>query len=317
VRRERGAVLIVVLWALVALVTMALQLGRSMRVEGLATATYDEQARAYYLALAGLNRALYHVWVAESLGRNLLTLHASVDTEPQPRDVWIRADGTWYGELYGDGSYRVRVTDEGAKLNLNRIDEVTLKQVFVNVGFAQELADALTDAIADWRDPDNLERLNGAEEGYYLSLPHPYPPKDGFFDAIEELLLVRGVTRDLFLGEGGPRLRDIFTVHGTQDAKVNLLTATPAALQAVLGISLDLAQELVQRRSELGTAELLALLPAGAGALAAPRLPEVLTVESEGSVAGSPVVRRVSAVLRKGPGASPTFLQWRDWESQT
>ena len=42
--------------------------------------------------------------------------------------------------------------------------------------------EALTDAILDWRDPDPLERLNGVESDYYLSLPLPYPAKDGPFD---------------------------------------------------------------------------------------------------------------------------------------
>ena len=42
-----------------------------------------------------------------------------------------------------------------------------------------------------------LVRMHGAESDYYLSLPIPYQAKDGLFHALEELLLVRGVTVSL------------------------------------------------------------------------------------------------------------------------
>lgn len=311
---ERGAVLLVVLWTLIVLMVMALQLGQSMRIEGMTTDTYQHEVKAYYLAVAGLNRALYHVLVAESQGRTLLSLQSSVEIEPEPADVWIRADGTWYGEEFGEGGYRVRVSDEGAKINLNQVDEVVLKQGFLNLGLEREVAEGLTDAILDWRDPDDLERLNGAERSYYLSLPTPYPAKDAPFDAVDELLLVRGVTRQLFFGEDGIALREIFTVYGGQQGQINLLTASPAMLQAALGIDSTLAQELVQRRAEAGNAELMALLPPGVAARAGSRLPTFLSIESEGFLSDSPLTRRVSAIMQKAAGTPPRVLRWQDWQ---
>ena len=61
----------------------------------------------------------------------------------------------------------------------------------------------------DWRDKDNLHRLNGAEDDYYLSLPQPYKCKNGDFTSIEELLLVRGVTPEIFYGG----LKDMVAVY--------------------------------------------------------------------------------------------------------
>ena len=52
----------------------------------------------------------------------------------------------------------------------------------------------------DWRDPDDFYRLNGAENDYYHSLSEPYECKNGDLDTIEELLLVRGVTTELYYG---------------------------------------------------------------------------------------------------------------------
>ncbi len=53
----------------------------------------------------------------------------------------------------------------------------------------------------DWRDADNNVTPNGAEAEYYASLQPPYIPRNGPFQTLRELLMVRGVTRELFLGE--------------------------------------------------------------------------------------------------------------------
>ena len=46
--------------------------------------------------------------------------------------------------------------------------------------------------------PNPLERLNGVESDYYLAQDIAYPAKDGPLDTIDELLLIRDVTQDLF-----------------------------------------------------------------------------------------------------------------------
>jgi general secretion pathway protein K len=70
--------------------------------------------------------------------------------------------------------------------------------------------ETIVDSILDWRDEDDFHRLNGAESDYYQSLEPPYKCKNADFDDIGELLLVKGVTPDLFNG----RLDKIVTVQG-------------------------------------------------------------------------------------------------------
>ena len=53
---------------------------------------------------------------------------------------------------------------------------------------------ALRDAILDWRDPDELRRLNGAEDADYAAAGLDYSAKDAPFDSIEELSRVMGMT---------------------------------------------------------------------------------------------------------------------------
>jgi type II secretory pathway component PulK len=56
------------------------------------------------------------------------------------------------------------------------------------------------DAILDWIDSDDQPRPLGAEYDYYAGLSPPYAPKNGPLDAIDELLMVRGVTPVLLFG---------------------------------------------------------------------------------------------------------------------
>ena len=62
------------------------------------------------------------------------------------------------------------------------------------------MTDQIADAILDWIDPDDAPRQFGAEADYYRGLNVPYAPRNGVPASLEELLLVRGVTRELLFG---------------------------------------------------------------------------------------------------------------------
>ncbi|UCE60641.1 MAG: general secretion pathway protein GspK [Phycisphaerales bacterium] len=100
---------------------------------------------------------------------------------------------------------RFGITDESSKLNLNVASESQLR-VLVNaaVGGDEEInPQELVDAILDWRDEDELPRgEKGDTEGeYYRTLYRPYRVKNGPFDTVEELLLVKGITPEILYGE--------------------------------------------------------------------------------------------------------------------
>ncbi|MHC4698261.1 MAG: type II secretion system minor pseudopilin [Planctomycetota bacterium] len=100
---------------------------------------------------------------------------------------------------------RFGLTDESARLNLNKATEAQLLElVSAAIGDDEELnAQDIVDAIIDWTDEDAVAR---SEEGdteldYYRSLDKPYRVKNGPFDTVEELLLVKGVTSGILYGE--------------------------------------------------------------------------------------------------------------------
>jgi len=326
-KKEHGVVLIMVIWALTVLMVISLELARTMRIEGLTADVYHQEVETYYLALAGLHRALYAVVRAQQQGRSMLNAPGNIgglqrglssnqqqgDVE-EKQDIWVRGDGRWQSEEFGAGGYWVRVVDEGGKINLNQVDETALRQTFVNIGFEVKESESITDAILDWRDTDSLVRLHGAESDDYLAQRTPYPAKDGPFDTLDELLLVRGVTPALFYGQDGSGLRDLFSVYSAETSNSpNLLTASALVIRAVLGIDPEMAQDLVNRRAEANSADLASLFPAGAKARGLNlSLPTVVTVDSIGYLNDGNITRRVSAVVQRQGVNGFRFLRWQD-----
>lgn len=100
---------------------------------------------------------------------------------------------------------RFGLTDEASKLDLNRATESQLMTlVTAAVEDNQEVdPQEIVNAILDWRDPDSRSRgeEGDAEAEYYRTLDRPYRIKNGAFDTVEELLLVKGMTNQILYGE--------------------------------------------------------------------------------------------------------------------
>ena len=256
-REERGVALLLVLWIFVILGVLAMDFARYIRDDAMAAVNFSEETRAYYIALAGMNRTIFDADRARERaapGAIAQPVDAeSDDDEPLP------ADGQWHDGEFAGGHYTVRMTDEGGRLSLNKIDDALLTRVITNLmrggnttkGMdrrATNEVSTVVDSILDWRDADHLKRAHGAESEFYLKRRPPYRAKNGFFDSPEELLLVRGVTPALFYGHDGiPGLREVFSVYSRSN-NIHLRNASPAVLQALLGFDADTAADLVAQR---------------------------------------------------------------------
>jgi type II secretory pathway component PulK len=141
----------------------------------------------------------------------------------------------------GQGSYSVRIVDEERKININSASHQVLERLFrITGGIDADLAHIAANSVIDWRDADANPLEGGAEDGYYKSLEDPYRPKNGRFEVLEELLLVRGVTDEMF-----SRIKDAVTIYG--DGRVNINTATRDSLLA-LGMSEEFVYKLIAYR---------------------------------------------------------------------
>ena len=100
-----------------------------------------------------------------------------------------------------DGEVTIVATavDESAKIDLNAAPDALLKGLFAEVGGATPDATArIVDAIADWRDQDDLKRPNGAEEADYRLAGMKQKPANGAFETVSELARVMGVTPAIY-----------------------------------------------------------------------------------------------------------------------
>ncbi|HLQ46738.1 MAG TPA: hypothetical protein VK137_18485, partial [Planctomycetaceae bacterium] len=98
---------------------------------------------------------------------------------------------------------RYGLSDESAKLNLNTLPlgkqqrKLARTRLLALPGMTRQTADA----ILDWMDSDDDPSEFGAETAYYAAQQPAYRPKQSRLECLDELLLVRGVTRELLYGE--------------------------------------------------------------------------------------------------------------------
>ena len=246
--RERGIALVMVVWVFMILGVLALDFSRYIRESAMAAANFAEETRGYYLALGGMNRAVFHVALARSQGGPA----EGEDGRGQAREGGQAAtDGQWRGSQLFDGQLEVRVTDQEGLFPINsyaeRRDTTTLKRFVEGVALGPSGAvkgqnrraaaeiDTIVSSIIDWVDRDRQTSPGGAEDKYYLGLTPPYRAKNQRLESPDELLMIRGVTPELFYGsEGMPGMRDLISVDSTK-LSINPNTAPPELIAILLG----------------------------------------------------------------------------------
>lgn len=232
---EKGIALFIVLWVLTILMVIVLSFSFTAKTETRSTLAFKEGVEKKFLAEAGINRAVMELFYR----KQYLASEGS--------EAW-KTDGTAYGGEVGKGFYEVRITDESGKVDINTVPEVILKNILINSAIKDEDADIIVDSLMDWKDADDLHRLHGAENDYYMSLPNPYKAKDANFDTVEELLLVKGVTSGLLYGGGKKGLMDIFTVN-SKNSLININAAPREVLTALPGITPEIADSILSQRA--------------------------------------------------------------------
>lgn len=178
---KKGLVLVAVLWIVVVLTVIVAVLGRKSKLDSKICLARMEAVRCKWAARAGIEKAVAILNEDERETDSLIDLWSDNDTDLT--DISLERC-----------RFSVQVIDEASKLNVNT---ATREQLLGLPNMREEIADA----IIDWRDSDEMPGEVGVEGGYYENMSYPYLARNGSFKTIRELLLVRGVTDDLFYGE--------------------------------------------------------------------------------------------------------------------
>lgn len=320
---RRGAALLAVLWLVAALSAIAFTLANSVRGEIERSSTDADGLKAYYLAAGAIDRTLVYVQSgSEFKGPDGLPMWQINVT----RELHLN---------FPTGVATVDYIPENSKLNVNMAPPGELVNLLEALGVDPERASAITAAIVDWRSGTPGGSFSQFDQ-YYMSLTPSFQARHASFQEIEELLLVRGVTPDLFYGgytqaaDGRliphDGLRDCLSVYGSTGA-LDVNTVAPETMVAV-GVPPGTAAAIVALRKTAlirdmgqiaaftsgGGAGHLGIVNGAVGTIRATarlRLPN-------GQL--SDVRRTVSAVVKfLGPGWDPPFhiLRWYDNPSIT
>jgi general secretion pathway protein K len=221
--KPRGIALVIVLWGLVLLAVIAAAFTTGTRTEVTLARNLVENAKAKALADAGVHAAM-------------LGLHRR---EVEKR--W-RADGTVYSMASGEGEVSIVIDDEAGKIDLNAAPDELIQGLLVAVGLADGEAQALTAAIADFRDADDETHLGGAEDAEYRAAGLAWGPKNKPFEAVEELHQVLGMTRQVY-ALAAPGL----TVH-SRSKGVDVTVAPAIVLLALPGVDAEAVEAFTEQR---------------------------------------------------------------------
>lgn len=259
---QEGIALLLVLWVLTILMVIVLSFSFMARTETYSTLSFKERTEKKFIAEAGIERGIMELFY-----RNL---YKNQTLELEGREVW-KTDGTSYKNQMGDGYYTVRVIDESGKVDINTVSDVVLKNLLISSGVQEEEIDTIVDSIMDWKDPDDLHRLHGAESDYYMSLPNPYKAKDANFDTLEELLLVKGMTPEILHGSNEKRGIINFLTVNSRTNRININAAPKEVLMAIPGMTPEFADMIIAYRATKEITNILETgIPAETYALMAP-----------------------------------------------
>ena len=218
--RDRGAAIMLALWALFLLSAMviswALDINTRLTISGSA------------------NRSLEAIAMACSGAEVALAL-PSAETKSSP---------LLHGSFPPNQSYQVRITGEGGRLNLNRLVQgenpanLELIRKYLEIkGVDLNERDHMIDCLLDWVDPDNLVRLNGAEDD------GDYQPANTPLKTLDELKRVRGWEE--FTAQ--PDWDADFTLS-SQDGKIDINWASREVLLALPGFTEPVVDRLISAR---------------------------------------------------------------------
>jgi competence ComEA-like helix-hairpin-helix protein len=198
-KRHGGSILVGLLWCLTLLTVVVIGLLHSARLHLLVVKNHGDQIQAHYLALAGIEKTKALLF-QEAKERKRMAKNHTGNLYDSPRDFRDVSFGRGEFRIFHQGrqdeggQLMFGVADEESRLNLNYATKEELEKI-------EGMPPDVVASILDWRDKDNNVTPGGAEAEYYASLKPPYLPRNGPFQTVRELLMVKGVPRELFLGE--------------------------------------------------------------------------------------------------------------------
>ena len=314
---NRGIALLTVILIISILVAVAIEFNRSSLSAAYDAANISDGIKLTYIAKSGFYGAA-------------ALLADPINAYDTLRDNWAKTEtlSEYSGLLFTDGSFMTIVEDEAGKIPLNKLVNgneynANVKEMLIRLlsqpefGLEEKKINEIVDSIKDWIDADNETTGSGAETTYYNTLDMPYEAKNAPMDCIEELLMIKGITKEIFMGtKEKPSLAQYVTTDS--DGLININTAPKMVLRSLAaGISPEIAENMdAYRRKEgndLSNSQWYKKVPGMAGVNISP---ELITVKSNyfkiisvGKMKN--MEQSLSGVVKRSGQKSVQIIKWR------
>jgi len=233
-RNRSGMVLLFALWVLGILTILAVSVAAGVRQKIFLIARLDERSRMTYLLEGAVKKAAGYIH--QQMEITSFSFSADVKSNlfnnaKELTQINLGHDQAGVGYIAVDGnnaSLRWGVVDEESKININKVNQLTLETLLTRaLSMRDEDASKLALEILDWHQYGEGE-VSGfySDDDYYNNLQYPYPKKSADYETLDELLLVKGVTKEIY-----DKLIDYVTIYG--DGAVNINTASKEVLSAL------------------------------------------------------------------------------------
>ncbi len=248
---DRGVALVLVILMISIIIAVTLQLNISSRSEIYEAANLGDGIRAACAAKSGF-------YMGEAL------LIEDIRDLDSLNEDWANLESVSAGSgtLFDGEYFRLNIEDESGKIPINSLIKENqqyndgikelLKRFLALPEFdldEQQVRD-IVDAVKDWIDEDSEVTGFGAENMYYRGLEDPYACKNGHLDCIEELLMIKEITKNLYYGtDDTPGIAKYLTLHGK--GEININTAPNLILKALSdGITDEMVSDMDEFRRD-------------------------------------------------------------------
>jgi len=221
--RPNGFIVVAVLWIISALATFAVIYATYIANVARGISIDDDRLQSESLLSAALELTAYELTATK---KDAIPTHGQFSFHS------------------GRASVTVQFVSEAARIDLNQAPKELLAGLFGVLGAAPEQAKGYAENVAAWRTPP---QGSGREIAQYLAAGLNYAPRGGPFAHVDELLLVRGLPREL-----GERALPFVTVFSGLSG-VNVLEAAPEVVAALPHMTDDKLNALLRQREGLTT----------------------------------------------------------------
>lgn len=286
--RPQGYALLLVLWVLVLLTTLAMAFAANVRTDTRGAVSLAEQVRLRAAADGAIAYAIHRLGAGDRAADGV-------------------AGGLVYELPWPDARLTVSMVSESAKIDLNYAPHPLLSGLFREL-FPAASAEALADAVLDWRDRDERRAPQGAEAAEYRAAGRTVLPSNRPFQSVAELGLVMGFDSAML-----ERLRPHLTVYARRP-RIDPYSASAAVLAAVPGIDRATAEAFIAYRDAQrteGAAIRLDSLASGIRYLERRPLLNAVAINATASNDHGRTLARQAVVRLQGRSGRYRLLDWR------